>query len=140
VVLTINDAAVDRRTIGMHVEDRQKNSDTARFVFQHFVFVQFHNVHHGAIRSSDDYFRIYRRCAVGITEKRDSAQKEQHKKPECPCREQSENDREHGKKSQNPACFPESLKAHKGAYFGSPKTAGQDARMDGRRFLVRTTI
>ncbi len=75
------------------------------------------------------------RCAVGITEKRDSAQKEQHKKPECPCREQSENDREQRKKSQNPACFPEGLEAHKGAYFGSPKTAGQDAIIDeSKRF------
>src|SRR6188472_1684437 len=105
----------------MHVEDRQKNSDTARFVFQHFLFIQLYDVHHSTIRSGHDYVWIYGHCAFGITEKRDSAQTEQHKEPECPGREQSENDREQRKKRQNPACFPESLEAHKTSLFSEPE-------------------
>src|SRR4029077_13567149 len=85
--------------------------------FQHFLFIQLYDVHDCTIRSGDDYVRIYGRGAFGITEKRDSAQTEQHKEPECPCREQSENDREQRKKSQNPACFPEGLEAHKRSLF-----------------------
>src|SRR5690242_18395466 len=116
-MLTVNDAAVDRRTIGMHVKDRQKNSDAAGFVLQHFVFIQLDHVHHSTISSGDDYVWIYGRCAFGITEKRDSAQTEQHKEPECPSREQPENDREQRKKSEDPACFPEGLEAHKTSLF-----------------------
>src|SRR5437762_10580043 len=97
-VLPVNDAAVDRRTIGMDVEDRQKNSYAARFVFHHFLFIQLYDVHHCAIRSGDDYVWICGRCAFGISEKCDSAQTEQHKEPECPCGEHSEDDREHRKK------------------------------------------
>src|SRR5262245_3232657 len=111
-MLTINNAAIDRRTIRMHVEDRQENSDAACFVFQYFVFIQLHDVHHGAIRSCDDYVWIHGRCTVGITEKPDGTQKEHCKKPECPCREESENDRKQCKKGQNPTCFPEASKAH----------------------------
>jgi hypothetical protein len=120
-MLTINDASIDRCAIRVHVEDRQKNSDTARFVFQHFLFIQLYDVHDRTIGSGDDYVWIYGRCAFGITEKRDSAQTEQHKEPECPCREQSENDCEQRKKSQNPACFPEGLEAHKTSLFWEPE-------------------
>src|SRR5262249_20008782 len=105
----------------MHVEDRQKNSDAVRFVLQHFVFIQIHDIHHCAVRSRDDYVWIYWHCAFGITKKRDSTQKEQHKKPECPCREQPKNDREQRKKSQNPPCFPEGLEAHKTTLFWEPE-------------------
>src|SRR5262249_48610954 len=93
-VLTVNNTTVDRRTISMHVEDRQKNADPARFVSQHFVFIQLDDVHHSAISSGNDYVWICGRRPFRITEKRDSAHKEQHKEPECPCRKQPENDRE----------------------------------------------
>src|SRR5262249_1379597 len=120
-VLTVNDAAVDRRTIGMHVKDRQKNSDAAGLALQHFVFINLYYVHHRAIPTTDHYISIRGRPSFGITEERDRTQKEQHKKPECPCREQPKNDREQRKKTQNPACFPEGLEAHKTSPFWEPE-------------------
>src|SRR5262249_48345108 len=80
-----------------------------------------HDVHHCAISGSHDYIWIYGRCAFRITEKCDSAQTEQHKEPECPCPEQSGNNREQRKKRQDPACFPEGLEAHKKTLFADPE-------------------
>src|SRR5262249_14256906 len=91
------------------------------FGYEHRSVIQFHVSHHCAIRRGDDYVWIGGHCAFRITEKRDSAQTKQQKKPECPCREQSENDREQRKNSQNPPCFPESLEAHKKSLFSEPE-------------------
>jgi hypothetical protein len=76
-MLAVDYAAVNRRPIRMHIENRQKNSDAARLRFQDFVFIQLHDVHHCAIRSGDDYLWICGHCAFGITKKCNSTQKQQ---------------------------------------------------------------
>ena len=48
-MLQVNDAAIDRRAIGVDVEDRQEDSDTARLCFQNLVFVQLSDVHDSSV-------------------------------------------------------------------------------------------
>ena len=53
-MLAINDSAVDRSAIGVDIEDRQKNSDTARFHFESFILIQLNDVCNRSVGRSDD--------------------------------------------------------------------------------------
>jgi hypothetical protein len=54
----VNDAAIDRRAIGMDIEDRQEDSNTARFCFQNFAFIQLNDVRDSSIGRRYDEIRI----------------------------------------------------------------------------------
>ena len=53
-MLLVNDAAVDGRAIGVDIEDRQKNSDTARFHFESFILIHLNDVCNRSVGRSDD--------------------------------------------------------------------------------------
>ena len=64
MMLAINDPAVDRSAVGVHVENRKKNSDPTHCRVQNFGFFHFDNVGNGSIGRGHHRLRIRRRGAV----------------------------------------------------------------------------
>jgi len=69
VVLSINDSAVNRRAIGVNVENRQENPDATHFCFQNLGLFDFGNIVHGSISGREDRIPISRNISIWISKK-----------------------------------------------------------------------
>src|ERR1051326_1723925 len=83
-MLSINNAAINWRAIRMDVEDRQKDSDTARSRFEHLGFIRFNDVYNSSIGGSHNYIRIRRRQGFRVAKKKKKKRKPAEKRPPTP--------------------------------------------------------
>jgi hypothetical protein len=79
-MLAVNHPTIDWRAIGVDIKDRQENSDTARFCFENLVLIQLGDVGDRSVGSSHDHERVWRYPTIWVTEKRNRAKKQHHKK------------------------------------------------------------
>src|SRR5437870_1559516 len=79
-MLPVNNAAIDRCAIGVHVKDRQEDSDPARSLLQNFVFIKLNNIRDRSVGRGHDKIWVCRRGAIRIAKKSERAKNQQQKK------------------------------------------------------------
>ena len=77
VSFSINNFALDRRAIGVHVEDREKYSDPLLPRVEHFGLFDLYNVGDCAVGRGDDSIRIIGRNARRVSEEPERVSNEQ---------------------------------------------------------------
>jgi hypothetical protein len=104
-MLTINDAPIDWRPIGVDIKDRQKNPDAPRFCLKNLLLVYFNNISDPAISRSNKQIGTCRYRPIRISEKSDREKKKRQENERSPHRNKRDRHADRCQNQKNPPCF-----------------------------------
>ena len=132
-MLPINDPAVDWRAIRVHIENRQEDSDTARFRFENFILIQLDNLPDASISWGHDQTGSVGDARSG-SRKKATVQKISSKKNADSHADANEAATAATAKNARIQRASESFwRRIKEVYFRSPKEAGQDGKNESEQ-------
>src|ERR1700674_182330 len=127
VRFSINDFAIDRRAIGVHVEHGEKYSHSFLARVENFGLFDFYDVRDGAVGGGEHRIRIIWRNARRIPEEPERVNGEQENRQQNPERNENACDSEKGEHEEDPARFVKSLESHKWPPFSRPSNRWSSA-------------